>query len=65
MGYLNNEQKTKEAIDEEGWLHSGDIGKMDEDGFLFITGRIKGKLSPTLPSLNSAFSKLSLLCFYS
>ncbi|XP_019368910.1 PREDICTED: long-chain-fatty-acid--CoA ligase ACSBG2 isoform X1 [Gavialis gangeticus] len=41
MGYLNMEDKTKEAIDEAGWLHSGDLGKHDKDGFLFITGRIK------------------------
>ncbi|KFO81309.1 Long-chain-fatty-acid--CoA ligase ACSBG2, partial [Cuculus canorus] len=41
MGYLNMEEKTREAIDEEGWLHSGDLGKHDKDGFLFITGRIK------------------------
>lgn len=41
MGYLNMEEKTKEALDDEGWLHSGDIGKKDKDGFLFITGRIK------------------------
>ena len=44
MGYLNNEEKTKEAIDDEGWLHSGDIGKVDKDGYLYITGRIKGIL---------------------
>uniref|UniRef100_A0ACB8F0P2 Long-chain-fatty-acid--CoA ligase acsbg2 n=1 Tax=Sphaerodactylus townsendi TaxID=933632 RepID=A0ACB8F0P2_9SAUR len=41
MGYLNMEDKTKEAIDSEGWLHSGDLGKHDSDGFLYITGRIK------------------------
>ncbi|XP_039615484.1 long-chain-fatty-acid--CoA ligase ACSBG2-like [Polypterus senegalus] len=41
MGYLHSEEKTKEAIDSEGWLHSGDLGKHDEDGFLYITGRIK------------------------
>ena len=42
MGYLNMEDKTKEAIDEEGRLHTGDIGRKDSDGYLYITGRIKG-----------------------
>ncbi|KAK3607857.1 hypothetical protein CHS0354_038285 [Potamilus streckersoni] len=41
MGYLDMEDKTREALDEEGWLHSGDIGKKDKNGFLYITGRIK------------------------
>jgi len=40
MGYLKNGQASSEAIDENGWLHSGDIGKM-VDGYLSITGRIK------------------------
>lgn len=41
MGYLNREDKTTEDMDEEGWMHSGDLGSMDDDGFLHITGRIK------------------------
>ncbi|KAJ7326101.1 Long-chain-fatty-acid--CoA ligase acsbg2 [Desmophyllum pertusum] len=41
MGYLKNEEKTNEALDTEGWLHSGDIGKIDQNGQLYITGRIK------------------------
>ncbi|XP_072428211.1 long-chain-fatty-acid--CoA ligase ACSBG2-like [Chiloscyllium punctatum] len=41
MGYLNMPGQTKEALDEAGWLHSGDLGRHDEDGFLYITGRIK------------------------
>jgi long-chain-fatty-acid--CoA ligase ACSBG len=41
MGYLHHEEKTKEIIDEDGWLHSGDIAHSDEDGFYYITGRLK------------------------
>ncbi|XP_078541334.1 long-chain-fatty-acid--CoA ligase ACSBG1 isoform X2 [Lissotriton helveticus] len=41
MGYLNMEDKTKELFDEGGWLHSGDLGTLDKDGFLYMTGRIK------------------------
>ena len=42
MGYLNMKDKTLEAFDDDLWVRSGDIGKKDNDGFLFITGRIKG-----------------------
>ncbi|XP_035976575.1 long-chain-fatty-acid--CoA ligase ACSBG2 [Halichoerus grypus] len=41
MGYLEMEDETMEVIDEEGWLHTGDLGCMDNQGFLYITGRIK------------------------
>lgn len=41
MGYIGEEAKTREALDDEGWLHSGDVGYVDEAGFIYITGRIK------------------------
>jgi long-chain acyl-CoA synthetase len=41
MGYLNQPEKTAETIDAQGWLHTGDVGLVDEDGFFRITDRMK------------------------
>ena len=40
-GYWNEEEKTAQAIDAEGWMHTGDLAVMDVDGYVNITGRIK------------------------
>lgn len=40
-GYYNNPEATADAIDEDQWLHTGDLGTMDEEGFVRVTGRLK------------------------
>ena len=41
LGYLNQPEKTAETIDAEGWLHTGDVGLVDADGYFKITDRMK------------------------
>jgi acyl-CoA synthetase (AMP-forming)/AMP-acid ligase II len=40
-GYLNNEEATRQTVDEDGWLHSGDVAVVDEDGYFAIVDRVK------------------------
>jgi acyl-CoA synthetase (AMP-forming)/AMP-acid ligase II len=40
-GYLNNDEATKTTLDDEGWLHTGDMAKVDADGYFFIVDRLK------------------------
>jgi long-chain acyl-CoA synthetase len=41
QGYHGLEEETKESLDDDGWFHTGDLGTMDEDGYLQVTGRAK------------------------
>lgn len=41
LGYMGNPEATAEVIDEDGWLHTGDLGFFDQDNFIFLTDRIK------------------------
>lgn len=44
LGYYKNDKATKDVIDEDGWMHTGDLGVIDKDGYIYIKGRSKDML---------------------
>uniref|UniRef100_A0A8C2YVH8 long-chain-fatty-acid--CoA ligase n=1 Tax=Cyclopterus lumpus TaxID=8103 RepID=A0A8C2YVH8_CYCLU len=68
MGYLDMPDKTAEALDQDGWLHSGDLGRHDQNDFLYITGRIKeliitagGENIPPVPIEDSVKAEVPII----
>ncbi|QEE23407.1 acyl--CoA ligase [Rhodanobacter glycinis] len=60
-GYWQNPQATTQAVDEDGWLHTGDIGYLDADGFLHVVDRIKDVINRSGEKIASAEIESCLL----
>lgn len=65
MGYVNNDVATRQAIDEDGYLHTGDLGSMDANGLVTIHDRMKELIKvPPPPSYQPVFSSAKAKCLF-
>lgn len=61
-GYLNNEKATAETVDEEGWLHTGDVAYYDEDHYFYIVDRCKELIKVKGNQVSEYQKKITAYC---
>lgn len=58
-GYINNDTSTREALDSENWLHTGDVGYYDKEGYFYIVDRLKELIKYNGFQVSNSFKRMS------